>query len=281
MLPAMVELSVIVPDPERGSGAGGTASRAHRHPRAVGTLVRNHRDRRRQHRRQLRRPEPAAGPRPAAAGDPLPAELRPDRGVLGRVRPRPRPPDRHLRRRSPERPPRHPRDGRKAGKRLRHRLRLAEGPEGRVRVADRSLDAGEPADFVGDRRPPARLRLLAEGVPRRGRQAAAALRRDAPVHPGDRQRAGGRDRRGRRQPPLASARHVELRHLADDSRRARSADGEVPAQLLDAAAADLRADRVHDGAAGRARRSVARLREVRRSRTGDRRPAAAPAVGSC
>ena len=36
----------------------------------------------------------------------------------------------------------------------------------------------------------ARLRLLAEGVPRRGRQAAEAVRRDAPVPAGDRERAG-------------------------------------------------------------------------------------------
>ena len=41
--------------------------------------------------------------------------------------------------------------------------------------------------------------------------------------------------------------HVEVRDLADDPRHARSADGEVPPQLLDAAAADLRADRVRDG----------------------------------
>ena len=51
----------------------------------------------------------------------------------------------------------------------------------------------QQADLVGHRRDAARLRLLAEGVPRRGRQAAAALRRDAPVPAGDRQR----DRRAR------------------------------------------------------------------------------------
>ena len=65
---------------------------------------------------------------------------------------------------------------------------------------------------VGDRRAPARLRLLAEGVPRRGRQAAEAVRRDAPVPAGDRQRAGRRDQRSRGQPPRAAARHVEVRH---------------------------------------------------------------------
>ena len=54
-------------------------------------------------------------------------------------------------------------------------------------------------------------------------------------------------RRGGRQPSRAQARHVEVRHRPDDPRDPRSADGEVPAQLLDAAAADLRADRLRDG----------------------------------
>ena len=56
----------------------------------------------------------------------------------------------------------------------RHRLRLAQGPEGRVRLAAAAVDDRQPADLVGDRRAAARLRLLAEGVPRRGRQAAAS-----------------------------------------------------------------------------------------------------------
>ena len=45
----------------------------------------------------------------------------------------------------------------------------------------------------------------------------------------------------------------------------RSADGEVPAQLLDAAAADLRADRLRDGRCSACSiTGVARVREVRR-----------------
>ena len=40
----------------------------------------------------------------------------------------------------------------------------------------------------------ARLRLLAEGVPRRGGEAAEAVRRDAPVPAGDREREGRHDR---------------------------------------------------------------------------------------
>ena len=56
----------------------------------------------------------AAGERSAAARDPLPPQLRPDRGVRGRLRLRARAPDRHLRRRPAERPARHPAHGRAA-----------------------------------------------------------------------------------------------------------------------------------------------------------------------
>ena len=63
----------------------------------------------------------------------------------------------------------------------------------------------------------ARLRLLAEGVPRRGRQAAAALRRDAPLPAGDRQRDRRAHRRGRREPPAATRGHVEVRPVAHRS----------------------------------------------------------------
>ena len=52
------------------------------------------------------------------------------------------------------------------------------------------------------------------------------------------------------QPPRAPARHVEIRHLANDPRDPRPADGEVPAELLDAAAADLRSGRRRDGLLG-------------------------------
>ena len=76
-----------------------------------------------------------------------------------------------------------------------------------------AVDDGQLADLVGDRRAAARLRLLAEGVPRRGRQAAAALRRDAPLPAGDRQP----DRRARspRWSSTTGARRagvIEVRH---------------------------------------------------------------------
>ena len=45
------------------------------------------------------------------------------------------------------------------------------------------------------------------------------------------------------------ARHVEVRHFTDRPRGPRSADGEVPPQLLDPAGADLRPHRAGDGAA--------------------------------
>ena len=51
----------------------------------------------------------------------------------------------------------------------------------------------------------ARLRLLAEGVSRRSRQAAAPLRRDAPLPAGDRQPDRRADRRDGRQSPAAHA----------------------------------------------------------------------------
>ena len=68
----------------------------------------------------------------------------------------------------------------------------------------------------------ARLRLLAEGVSRRGRQAAAALRRDAPVPAGDRQPDRRADRRGGREP---SARAAPARRST--ACRARSASSSI------------------------------------------------------
>ena len=129
---------------------------------------------------------------------------------------------------------------------LRHRLRLAEGPEGHA-VAAGAVGPRQPADLGRHRRAAARLRVLAEGVPRRGDQAAEAVRRDAPVSAGHRERAGRRDQGSRGQPPGAEIRRVEVRHLADDARRPRSADREVPPELLDAAAADLRPHRPGHG----------------------------------
>ena len=120
--------------------------------------------------------------RPAAAGDPLPAELRPDRGVRRRLRARARPAHRHLRRRSAERPARHSRDGR-ASSSSGYDIVCGWRKDRKdpFIIAPAAVDDRQPAHLVGDRRAAARLRLLAEGVPRRSRQAAEAVRRDAPV----------------------------------------------------------------------------------------------------
>ena len=99
------------PDPQRGAESRGAASRADRDARRVGPLLRNHRRRRRQHRRELCDPGAAAGRRSAPARHPVPAQLRTDGGVLGRLRACPRPPDRHLGRRPAERSARHSGDG--------------------------------------------------------------------------------------------------------------------------------------------------------------------------
>ena len=74
--------------------------------------------------------------------------------------------------------------------RHRHRLRMAQGPEGPVADATPAVRDGQQADLVVDGRQAARLRLLAEGVSVGGRQAAEALRRNAPLPSGDRQRDG-------------------------------------------------------------------------------------------
>ena len=132
-------------------------------------------------------------------------------------------------RRPAERPARHPRARRRSRARPRHRLRLAQEPQGHVADAPPAVDARQQADLEGHRRRAARLRLLAQGVSGGGRQAAAPVRRDAPLHPGDRQRHGRDDRRARRQPPRAPARPFEIRALADRPGRARPADGQVPA----------------------------------------------------
>ena len=129
----------------------------------------------------------------------------------------------------------------------RHRLRMAEGSERSVAHAAAAVGAREQADLVVDRRQAARLRLLAQGLPRRCREAAQAVRRDAPLPSRDCQRDGGHDRRGRRQPSRAQARFVEVRALEDLSRHPRSAAGEVPVELFDAAAADVRPHRRADG----------------------------------
>ena len=122
----------------------------------------------------------------------------------------------------------------------RHRLRLAQGSEGPVHQPAAAVDDRQRDHLVRDRREAARLRLLAEGVPRRSREADEAVRRDAPVPAGDRGEFGVEIGEKVVNHRARDARQVELRHHAHVPRRARSDDGEVPQQLFDAAAADVR-----------------------------------------
>src|SRR6266480_3820993 len=109
------------------------------------------------------------------------------------------------------------------------------------------LQAREPPDLVGHRRPPSRLRLFAQGVSRRHREAAAAVWRDALVPSRDCQRTGRDDFRDARPSSREAARAVQLRHRANDPRDSRFIDGQVSSELLDASITDLRPDWRHDG----------------------------------
>ena len=98
-------------------------------------------------------------------------------------------------------------------------------------AAGRGLQEGavvvrEPADLVGHRRAPARLRVLAQGDAARGRARHAALRRDAPVHPRHRLLDGrerGRDRRSTTaRAPAAAASTASAARCACSSTSSRS-----------------------------------------------------------
>ena len=67
-------------------------------------------------------------------------------------------------------------------RRLRYRVRLAEGSERPVRVTHPSIDDRQLVDLGHDGSASARLRLHAQGVPRGCRQAPATLWGDAPLH---------------------------------------------------------------------------------------------------
>ena len=68
--------------------------------------------------------------------------------------------------------------------------------------------------LLGHRRPPARLRLLAQGHARRGGARPAALRRDAPLHPRGRLLDGRERGRDAGEPPAAHARAQQVRPRA-------------------------------------------------------------------
>src|SRR5688572_10119639 len=130
-----------------------------------------------------------------------------------------------------------------------------------------------------DRRQAARLRLLLESVSRGCREAAEALRRDAPVSSGDCKRDGRHDRRGRREPPRKKTRRVEVRIIENLPRHPRSAAREVLAELLDATAADVRAHRRADGNHWISDCRISLVRAAHRA-TGDCESPAPPSLGT-
>ena len=210
------------------------------------------------------------------AHHPLPQKLRTDRRVFRRLPARARASHCDRGRRPPERSSRFARHDPPHRRRQRHRLRMAQGSQRPVADAPAAVGARQQADLVVDRRQAARLRLLAEGLSRRCREAAEALRRDAPFSSGDCQRDGRHDRRGRRQPSREKARRVEVRLVENLPRHPRSADGQVPAELLDAPAADVRAHRRADGISGFRDCRVSLVRTAVRLRV-DRQSSAAAA----
>ncbi len=210
-----------------------------------------------------------AGARSAAARHPLSPQLRSDRGVCRRLRARARPPGRDRPtatcRTIPRDIPRWSPSSNRATT-----SSAAGGRTGRTRSSPRrvpSMLANKLISWATGVRA-ARLRLLAEGVPRRGREAAAPLRRDASLPAGDCQPDRRADRRRWWSTTGAARRRLEVRALAHGPRRPRSRDGQVPPELLDAAAADLRPARL---ACRRPRHADHRLSRLRPARSSIRR----------
>ena len=106
-----------------------------------------------------------------------------------------------------------------------------------------AVTAREPAHRLGHRRSPPRLRLHAQGVPRRDRPRDAALRRDAPLPPRARLQAGARitEVEVRHHPRVLGTEQV--RAGPDVQGAARPADGEVPLRSVDEAELRLRRQR--------------------------------------
>ena len=149
----------------------------------------------------------------------LPSQLRPDGGVLRRLRLCAWPRHRHLRRRPPERSPPTSRCWSRASTKA-STSSAGGGDDRKDRLLTRRLPSVIANRLIsratGVRA--ARLRVLAEGVPRGGREAAAAVRRDAPLHSRHRQRDRRSRGRGGRQPPRAARR--EPRSTASRGRSA-------------------------------------------------------------
>ena len=133
---------------------------------------------------------------------------------------------------------------RQAGRRLRHRQRMARAARRQPLDAPTAVEDRQLADGEAVRRVAARLRHDVQGVPGAGHQADPALRRSASVHPGARE-LGRRAHRGSAdREHSASAERIALRALAHVARDGRSHHGPLPAEVRDAAAAFVRPARI-------------------------------------
>src|SRR5262249_54735048 len=141
-------------------------------------------------------------------------------------------------------------------------MRLAEGAKGSVLVATVAFDGRQLVDFTLHRRPPARLWMLAQGIPRGSGQAPEALRRNASLPAGYRKRTRRFHRRTRGSTSPTPPRCLEVRYLAHDPGHSRFGDGQIPLELFDTAAANLRADWFRNARTRLRDRWLARVRQA-------------------
>ena len=203
----MIDLSVVIPIRNEAPSLVELHRELTETLGGVRTLVRNHHRGRRQHGRGVRDPGAAAGRRPASARDPAPPQLRTDRGVRRRLRTT----------RAGALIVTSDGDLQNDPHDIPAMVAMLEGgfdivcgwrKDRKDAFVSRRLPSmiANALISVGHRRAPARLRLLAEGVPRRDREGDAALRRDAPVPAGHRERADVEHRRDGGQPSCAQVR---------------------------------------------------------------------------
>src|SRR5207245_2875979 len=155
-------------------------------------------------------------------------ELRTDLGPGRRLRLLAAPAPGDARRRPPERSRRHPPARRAARRRVRRRVGLASSPERSLAHAAPALPHRELPHPSRERRPPARLRLHAPGLPARDHAGPQPLRRDAPLPAGpllpDR-RLLALHRLPRRDRHPGLLRHPAQAHLPRPRDRGRGPDG--------------------------------------------------------
>ena len=201
--------------------------------RALGRALRARARRRRQHRRHAREARARSSARdPRVRKVILRRNFGQTAAMVGRLRPRARRRDRPDGRRPAERPGGHPAPGGEARRGLldvvcgwrRHRQDALSRASSRRCIANWLIS-------VAYRRAPARLRLHAQGLPRRACRGRAALRRDAPLHPGAGDQLDGASSPRCRSTTARAPRAEQVRHRSHPARRPRPHDRQVPALL--------------------------------------------------